>query len=407
MKHPNNVNYDYEHDVQSGEGFGLKAVVTVERNYDAELSLGPRIDSKAEITEKGIQRFNPYQKIFNQASTYHLAEHLKNDTDSYFEHQKQDRKGLENLYNKIERFSENECKSIVIAHDMYSGNLLTNMNLDKGSFKSILISIFKSQQYPILYFHELVKFKANNQLPDSSLNWVKYDLRCALYVAHLMQNNLENRVFVGGIELTDYIADYLKYENINFNYSDLNLPSYKNISPIKEGNIAWRIESIKSYYFSNHIDDEMKWFKNDDEKQIEWAYKYLSQDKRNYLILQGNFKTVSLEDKYNLILASLDVLSNADYTYEIFTKNIDTRDPNFDFELIPVISYRAKVIENMKDAWDKFSVSNKNGELSKVEIYKKNQNQLEAIMKFKETTSSKKALGEIIEDAHNRIFSKN
>ena len=70
-------------------------------------------------------------------------------------------------------------------------------------------------------------------------------------------------------------------------------------------------------------------------------------------------------------MASLDVLSNAKYTYKAFTQNIDIRDPTIDLESIPEISHRTKIIENMKDAWSKFSASNKNEDLSEVKIYKK------------------------------------
>ena len=84
----------------------------------------------------------------------------------------------------------------------------------------------------------------------------------------------------------------------------------------------------------------------------------MSIHKRDHLILQNAFIPSSLEDKYSLILASLDVLSNAKYTYKAFTQNIDIRDPTIDLESIPEISHRTKIIENMKDAWSKFSASN-------------------------------------------------
>ena len=68
--------------------------------------------------------------------------------------------------------------------------------------------------------------------------------------------------------------------------------------------------------------------------------------------------------------------------------------------------YKGSTIENMKDAWAKFSASNKNEDLSEVSIYKKSQDQLDAIMKIKGTTATKKVMSQLIQDEHNRIFNK-
>ena len=68
-----------------------------------------------------------------------------------------------------------------------------------------------------------------------------------------------------------------------------------------------------------------------------------------------------------------------------------------------VQSYRAKVIENMKDAWAKFSASNKNEDLSQIKIYKKDQDLLDFIKKAEGTTSASKIVGQLIQDEYNRI----
>ncbi|WP_201591438.1 hypothetical protein [Psychrobacter pulmonis] len=279
------------------------------------------------------------------------------------------------------------------------------MELDKGAFKSTLISIFKSQPYPIPYFHDLMQFKINNQLPDSSLNWIKDDLRNALHIAYLVQSIFYDKTMVGGTELISHISNYLKYEVMHFNYTPLTLPYYANPVDVNNHSLIGRIETIKSSYFRNRTDREIKWLKGDDSDQIEWAYNYLSSDKRDYLILQKVFIPSSLEDKYNLILASLDILSNVKYTYETSTQDIDMSDPKIDLESIAEISYRAKIIENMKDAWAKFSTSNKNEDLSEVKIYKKNQDQLDSIMKAKGTTANK-VISQIIEDEYKKTFNK-
>ncbi|WP_201569233.1 hypothetical protein [Psychrobacter sp. JCM 18900] len=399
---------NHENNSQSGDELGSNVVTTVERNYDAEISSSLSSIPKSEVVETHIQPFNLNQELLNQANAYHLAQQYKFNTDLYFHHQKQTWKNLEDFYKTVERFNEDECKSLVFAHNMYTGNTTVNMNLDKGAFKPILKSMFKTQHYPIQYFHELMQFKIDNQLPDSSLNWIKDDLRNALHIAYVVQGSFYDKTMVGGTELVSHISNYLKYEVTHFNCSPLTLPYYANLVDINSHPhpLTRSIEIVKSNYFRNRTDREIKWLKGDDSEQVEWAYNYLSSEKRDHLILQNVFIPVSLEDKYNLILASLDILSNVDYTYECFTKNINTSDPNFDFETIPVISYRDKVIENMKDAWNKFSASNKNEDLSQIKIYKKDQDLLDSIKKAEGTTSASKVVGQLIKDEHDRIFNK-
>ena len=373
--------------------------ISVEKSGEVSTALTTTVDTNGVL----IEGYN--QDLLNQANAYHLAKQYKFNTDLHFYHLNQSWKNHEDFYNTIGRFNEDDCKSLVFAHNMYLGYLSTNIEFDKGAFKSTLISIFKSQPYPIQHFHELMQFKTNNQLPDSSLNWIKGDLRSALHIAYLVQDFFYNKTMVGGTELVAHISNYLKYEIMHFNSIPLTLPHYENYVVENNHPLIWRIETIKSSYFRNRTDKEIKWLKSDDSDQIEWAYKYLSSDKRDYLILQNTFIPFSLEDKYNLILASLDVLSNAKYTYETVTKNINISDPKIDLESIPEISYRAKIIENMKDAWNKFSASNKNEDLSEVKIYKKNQDQLDSIMKAKGTTANK-VISQIIENEYKKVFNK-
>ncbi|MGG1355378.1 hypothetical protein ABE212_11440, partial [Psychrobacter pacificensis] len=57
-------------------------------------------------------------------------------------------------------------------------------------------------------------------------------------------------------------------------------------------------------------------------------------------------------------------------------------------------------------SWAKFSTSNKNEDLSEVKIYKKNQDQLDSIMKAKGTTANK-VISQIIENEYKKVFNKN
>ena len=407
MTYANNSNYNNGNLAHMDGRLSDNYETSVEKSGGVSTALTDTSDNNGVLIEVDNQPFTSLnQEVLNQANAYHQAQQHKFNTDLYFYHAKQNWKNLEDFYNTIGRFNEDDCKSLVFAHNMYWGNLPANIEFDKGAFKSTLISIFKSQPYPIPYFHELMRFKINNQLPDSSLNWIKGDLRNALHIAYLVQGIFHNKTMVGGTELVSYISNYLKYNVMHFNYNPLTLPYYANYVDVNTHPLIGVIETVKSSYFRNRTDREIKWLKGDDSDQIEWAYNYLSSDKRDHLILQDIFIPSSIEDKYNLILASLDVLSNAKYTYETLTKNIDMSDPTVDLESISEISYRAKIIENMKDAWAKFSTSNKNEDLSEVKIYKKNQDQLDSIMKAKGTTANK-VISQIIENEYKKVFNKN
>lgn len=406
MTYNNNSDYNDGNLVQTADQYHDNSEISAEKSGDITTALTATSDNNGVLIEVDNQPFTSLnQEVLNQANAYHQAQQHKFNTDLHFYHAKQNWKNLEDFYNTIGRFNEDDCKSLVFAHNMYWGNLPANIEFDKGAFKSTLISIFKSQPYPIPYFHDLMQFKINNQLPDSSLNWIKDDLRNALHIAYLVQSIFYNKTIVGGNELIVHILNYLKYETINFNYTPLTLPYYANPVDVNTHPLIGVIETVKSNYFRNRTGREIKWLKGDDSEQIEWAYNYLSSEKRDHLILQNAFIPSSLEDKYNLILASLDVLSNAEYTYEVFTQDIDVNDPTVDLESIPEISHRTKIIENMKDAWSKISASNKNEDLSEVRIYKKNQDQLDSIIKAKGTTANK-VISQIIENEYKKVFNK-
>ncbi|MGP5549881.1 hypothetical protein ACTXNE_04205 [Psychrobacter namhaensis] len=406
MIYANNSNYNDGNSAHIDDRLSDNYETSVEKSGDVSTALTATSDNNGvliEVDNQPLPSLN--QEVLNQANAYFLAQQHKFNTDLYFYHAKQNWKNHEDFYKTIGSFNEEDCKSLVFAHNVYLGNLSANIEFDKGAFKSTLISIFKSQPYPIPYFHELMRFKINNQLPDSSLNWIKGDLRNALHIAYLVQDIFHNKTMVGGNELVSHISNYLKYEVMHFNYIPFTLPYYAHYVVENNLPLIGRIETIKSVYFRNRTDREIKWLKGDDSEQVEWAYNYLSSEKRDHLILQNAFIPSSLEDKYSLILASLDVLSNAKYTYEAFTQNIDMSDPTVDLESIPEISHRTKIIENMKDAWSKFSASNKNEDLSEVKIYKKNQDQLDSIMKAKGTTANK-VISQIIENEYKKVFNK-
>ena len=302
MTYANSSNYNDENSAHIDDRLNNNYEISVEKSGGVSTALTTTADNNWVLIGDDNQSLTSLNhEVLNQANAHFLAQQCKFTTELHFYHLNQNWKNHEDFYKTIERFNEDECKSLVLAHNVYLGNLSANIEFDKGAFKSTLISIFKSQPYPIPYFHELMRFKINNQLPDSSLNWIKDDLRNALYIAYLVQGFFYNKTMVGGTELVSHISNFLKYEVMHFNYIPLNVPYYANYVAENNFPLIGRIETIKSNYFRNRTDREIKWLKGDDSEQIEWAYNYLSSEKRDHLILQNVFIPVSLEDKYNLI----------------------------------------------------------------------------------------------------------
>ena len=81
------------------------------------------------------------------------------------------------------------------------------------------------------------------------------------------------------------------------------------------------------------------WIEHTNDKTIDWIYKYLSRKGHEHIILKGIFFPENNQEKYELILASLDVLSNV-------------ADPSIGTKIKKYFSQRAYVLYSMKKAWD-------------------------------------------------------
>ncbi|MGP5632200.1 hypothetical protein, partial [Psychrobacter celer] len=138
---------------------------------------------------------------------------------------------------------------------------------------------------------------------------------------------------------------------------------------------------------------ELKWLDASNHEQIEWACDYL--EKNKYTILKGVFFPETIEEKYELILASLDRLSN------IESDDIGT-------EKNKGYSLRSYVLFSIKKAWDgqkQYDAKRKTND-GIINIYKKNQERLDELAK-KNNVTANKLINKYIEDAHKKMLSPN
>jgi len=342
------------------------------------------------VNEQSTSMYNNQNYPFDQASMlYSQSQVLKLVTDEHIKEVKSDRRTIENFLKSLNGLSVHDARSLLFIDNILSGNSLENLDYDDDDYKNILISHLINWPSPIGRYNFLIECKAKNQIPEKYLEWFKNDLRCSLFLTSLVSHLLNAEAYKGRYELIDGITNLLRYDIIKFN-SNVNTDLLYSEKISKDGD--WRVSfllSFKSTYLKGRTQDkELKWLDASNIDQIEWAYSYLDNDKDRPIILQGIFFPENIEDKYDLILAHLDTLSNIE-TPQIGTKN------NKGFSL------RSYTLYKMKKAWDgrknydsKVQASNGN-----IKIYKKNQSKLKELVKYNKVATNK-LVNKFIEDAY-------
>ena len=331
---------------------------------------------------------------FDQASIiYNQSQFLKLMTDEHIKDVKFGRRRIEDFYKDLQKLSSADARSLLYIDNHLSGKSWENITYNEDDYKSLLISQLKSYPDPMGRYNFLVNYKAKNVLPDSYLDWFKNDLRCSLFLMSLIQSAVSDYAYKGKKELITGISNLLRYHISILNCTSYNL-DYKD-EILRDGD--WKtvfLLSIKSTYLKGRTEDkELKWLDVSNHEQIEWACDYL--EKNKYTILKGVFFPETIEEKYELILASLDRLSN------IKSDDIGT-------EKNKGYSPRSYVLFSIKKAWDgqkQYDAKRKTND-GIINIYKRNQERLDELAK-KNNVTANKLINKYIEDAHKKMLSPN
>lgn len=345
--------------------------------------------------------------IQNQPNPYFQTQLNKLMTDQFINGVKQGTRSYDDFYKEIRTLSDEECKSLVYVNNLIYGNSHLNIDLDISAYRAILISEFKKMQYPIQHYDYLVKCKINNHLPEAQLKWLKEDLRGAMFMYYLAFDQGKTKALRGEEELVNDVVRYFKYEIMSFNNNLLfPLPQWSKEYIADRSFLIGRFEAIKSYYLRNRTKDKsISWLDPNNSIQINWAHEYITDDKRRYVILNDIFFPVSDRDKYNLILASLDILDNARYKgTDVVNGDMVVNQKKTESGTLG-LSARGYVLNTMKNAWDKYSSSNSNESGEEFKIYQKNKGKLDTLANT-ESTSPNKLLNKMIVEAHDEKFKK-
>lgn len=302
-------------------------------------------------------------------------------------------KRIEDFYIELRKVSVTDARSLLYMHRNITGRSWENINYDDDDYRNLLIKELRSWPSPIDKFNELIEIKIEYVLPKSYLDWFKSDLRCSLFLLSLIHNIVSYNAYKGKDEAIAKITSFLIDNIMDFNSNANNSFGYKEIIRIDEDWKTANLQSIKSTYLKGRTDyKEIKWLDSSNHEQVEWAYNYLDDVQNKPIILKGVFFPETIEEKYELILAHLDRLSNIE-SHEVGTKQKKGFSP------------RSYTLYSMKKAWNGLKSYSSKSKVSdgNVNIYKKNQAKLEALAELNKT-SVNKLMNKYVENLYESSF---
>ncbi|WP_201612530.1 hypothetical protein [Psychrobacter immobilis] len=285
------------------------------------------------------------------------------------------------FFNIIKSMSKDEAKSLLLIRMFLLNGSWDLSHLSNSDYPALLAEHLRSATLPLEVFNDIIYHKLNYCVPDTYLNWFEKDLRGALFVAFLASHQLRKNTFKGKVDLINNVTETLRYEIhiFNRNYSK-KLPEYSWYRDIHGDAKIAHIEFVKDLYLKNRTSEkDISWIDPSNKKQVDWIYSYLYDQRFDEIILKRIFFPESTNEKYQQVLASLDLLSN------VPDENIGTRDNK---------GYRPRdyVISSMKNAWRTQLNYDKTKPLKKeryVKILKKNYEILDKIIEETKSTDIK------------------
>lgn len=349
---------------------------------------------------------NRIDSVSDEAIASHgRSKWLRHKADEYIKDKKFYRKSIEAFYADLRKLNDNDAKSLLYVSNILENRSLENISLDSGDYRNLLITYLQSTDDSLLKYKELILYKIDNVLPEEYLGWFKNDLRCSLFLAYLVKDSISISAYKGKDELISVVTDYLRYEiQLFIEVYTQNFPDYevdcKGMGEHKTTDILY----VKSTYLKNRSKNkDLKWIDPSNQYQIDWAYNYLSEEKRSYIILEDIFFPQTNEEKYELIVASLDILSNVEGSDTKSLSSLKKRKE--DTKIISRgKSERIDVIERMRKAWVQLGCDTKNSKDKFVlKITDKNKEKLFELAKNVKQTPNK-FINQTIEGLHRENF---
>lgn len=336
-----------------------------------------------------VENPNP---VFDQTTgQYIFSKVLRFVADEYIRDVKDHKRKIEDFYKGLSKIGESDARSLLYIKNTMQSKSWENISFDSDDYRNQLISYLESCDKPLEEFNKLIKYKIDHILPETYLDWFKNDLRCSLFLAHLINHLIVSEAYKGRKELIQAVADFLRYNIYMFNNEYIkNIPNYSLVPQRFGDQRTVFIELVKSIYLKNRTEN-FDWIDPKNDQMIDSVYKYLSGKGREHIILKGVFFPENTQEKYELILASLDALSNVD-------------DPSIGTKNKKGFSLRAYVLFSMEKAWrsqKQYSNNKPSSENDSVKIYKPNIPKLEALMAY-----SGFSLNQLVNNSIEQMYDK-
>lgn len=270
---------------------------------------------------------------------------------------KYDHKMREQFDLKINQMDSKSAKTLLFIKDYLINNSWFKIKYDDDDCVEYLQYYLRGFEFPIEEYDRLMTFKSRYLLPECHTDWFRNNLRRSLFLASLIKENFEKEPYQGELTLLEAIYNYLRYQYSEFN-NLYKLPKYEWTADedFDKRFKNRQIELVELMYFNNCVSYKgVKWIISSDAEQIDWIYDYLEKEKRRekekqnkkyedgeeegYIPLKTAFFPQNTQEKYELILATLDRISN-----------VET--PPFSINASGSYSERAYVLHKMQNAWN-------------------------------------------------------
>lgn len=316
------------------------------------------------------------------------------------------------IYSMIDRLEFLKLKSICLSYITSIGKQIDiyfwrDKNADelREALKEIVSCLPANY---LNYCWKQIEFENNFHIDQILLDFIINDSKALLFVANAMCYYLPSyRKYAGLKNLRDDIVEHLRFSAF-FRVEGFRVPLYKN-TEITNTMLAPRVKvlydshsayPIKTIYENNLTEKKwISWINKNDREQLDYILKYLENNK--LLCMNGKFTPLSNEEKYLLILASLDSLSNLENP-DIRKKS--PRNPRGKNSSKPVqlattpkvknevFSDRSIWLFRLRNSWDAKKRRMKNSQKTKdhfVKILKNDKPKLDALMEILKLSETK------------------
>ena len=300
------------------------------------------------------------------------------------------------IYRRVKKLGVDSAKQLLFYESILINNSRFFINFDEEDTYHFLTDQIMLQPDPISRLDYLVSTKTYGSIPDSFLNWFSNDLRAGIYFSSFVSFDWFDGSLYGEAEFLYWIKSIIKVSKLtvenNINI-DINI---SNNQYLRENNIKNLVLMKKNYLNTRTKIKKIKWLDEADAEQIDWAYEYLIDN--GIVIFNGNFFPETVKDKYNVVLAKIDLANDEKIEYSVSNgKNTLT------------FTQRGFCIYKMRKAWNSILGTRKKAEQKDKRSITVNQSNYDKLLKLGahyDLTTSNKVINKLITDEYDRITGK-